>query len=148
MTKDKYSDKGDYELLRKSLEAMREHAVAHNVTKIGRMTVPLFSSFLFFIFLVVKTLFFLQQCPNLVAVWTGCRGPRFEPSSKTSFWRRRLNWSSTPWTVERAKSQTGQDPGITCPWDLCKQGLFVPIVSFAFEMYHVDHTLPCFGQIS
>ncbi len=41
VSKDKYSDKGDYELLRQSLEAMREHAISHNVTKLGRPTLPL-----------------------------------------------------------------------------------------------------------
>ena len=65
MSKDIYSDKGDYELLRQSLEAMKEHAVSHNVTKIGRLALPLFYSVLFFIFLVVQNFVFLIAMPKL-----------------------------------------------------------------------------------
>jgi hypothetical protein len=35
VTKSVYSDKGDYENLKKSLEMMREHAKKHNVKKVG-----------------------------------------------------------------------------------------------------------------
>ena len=36
VSKAKYSDKGDYELLRQSLVAMRDHVKANNVKKIGK----------------------------------------------------------------------------------------------------------------
>jgi hypothetical protein len=37
VSKSKYSDKGDYELLRQSLVAMRDHARENNVKKIGQL---------------------------------------------------------------------------------------------------------------
>lgn len=44
VSKSKYSDKGDYELLRQSLVAMRDHARENNVKKIGQLK----KHFLFF----------------------------------------------------------------------------------------------------